>query len=203
MLDYRIFILTKDTCLIMCLFKHASRQTHKQTDTHEANSPPERFTVATDAVMKQLHHGQAPTSKWARARVWFLSHLDELLVYSYTVHAQHTSYWHGNPLLCIFLSSRKGLRPIMRKSIKFLFCWVVLQCVCVCACVCTSCRTSLYGCRIHKTSPSAPWLATRFTPWSIASWKDTHVETIVNAFAHADRELPPSAAPLRLSQCAH
>lgn len=35
---------------------------------------------------------------------------------------------------------KKGLRPIMRKSIKFLFCWVVLQCECVCVyvslCVC-------------------------------------------------------------------
>lgn len=45
---------------------------------------------------------------------------------------------------------RKGLRPIMHKSIKFLFCWVVLQHKRVCLSVCMSCRTSSYVCRIHK-----------------------------------------------------
>lgn len=114
------------------------RQTHTytHTPTHAANRPVDGLILAADIVIKQLNHWQAPRRNCTRARVWFQRHVFAKAprVQLHRAH-KHTPYWHGSPSPCIFLRSRKALGPIMRKSIKFLFCWVVLQCGCVWVCV--------------------------------------------------------------------
>lgn len=132
--------VTKPSCFIMFLLKRTSIPTQK------VSSPPERLILAAVMVMKLLNHRPAPRRYCVHVWVYFLfffffycdCHVFEALSIQLQHAHKHTSYWHGNPLPCIFLSSRRGLRPIMRKSIKFLFCWVVLQFECVCLWVCVS-----------------------------------------------------------------
>lgn len=90
--------------------------------------------------MRQINQGLAPIRN--RVCLCFLFYCDWHVFTSSHV-SSYTTHTHTRTHLLLTQQSRamhisklKGLRPIMRKSIKFLFCWVVLQCVCMSVYVC-------------------------------------------------------------------
>lgn len=129
--------------------------------THKVNNSPERLILAADVVMKQLNHGPRPRSNRRRVCFVFLQRqtcLNRLSAYSYTTHTSTLLIDMAIPCHAYF-SPQEGPRanyawinkvPVLLSGVTVRVCMRVRPCVCL------SCRTSVYGCRIHKTSPSAP-----------------------------------------------
>lgn len=102
--------------------------------------PAGKLILVTDTVVKQLNQGLAPI-RIVFVCVFHFTVTDTpsqaLSVQLQQTHTHtHTHLLLTQQSLAMHISKLKGLGPIMRKSIKFLFCRVVLQCVYVCVYVC-------------------------------------------------------------------
>lgn len=161
---WNIQFMTRWPCLFcLCLSLSHFSLSHTHTLPPSPHSLQERLILAADMVMKLLNHGPALRSNCPCMLVCFpflqqLTCLYRLLVYGYTMHI-------GMPFIDIvipyhaYFFSQEGPQanyawinkvPVLLSGVT------VWMCIHVRSSLCMSCRTSSYGCRIHKTSQSVP-----------------------------------------------